>query len=231
MDLTYDRKRLDEAVGRTSGSGLTPGDIVTATQGGKGAAEVRLRAHIALTTAIEPIAAMVELRDRRKTVIYLSNGYDLSPSPSSPSETGARPAELTKGPDGREVPTFAGLAGELAAVTRAANRSNATIYTFDAREVAAPAGTVRPIDSPALAAHRRATLDTLRMLSEQTGGFTVGMRDGLDEALARIDAEASDYYVIGYYAKGAEAPAVNRTLAITVRRPGVDVKHRPATSQ
>lgn len=77
--LTYDRRRLDEAERKIVGSGLTAKDILDVPVGGNGPAEVRHRAHVAFSTAYEVVASLADIRDRRKALIYISNGYDLNP--------------------------------------------------------------------------------------------------------------------------------------------------------
>ncbi|MBA2602103.1 MAG: VWA domain-containing protein, partial [Acidobacteria bacterium] len=51
IDLTYDRKRLDEAIKKISGAGLAPKDILDVPEGSQGPPEVRHRAHVAFSTA------------------------------------------------------------------------------------------------------------------------------------------------------------------------------------
>ena len=48
-------------------------------------------------------------------------------------------------------------------------------------------------------AYVRETQDSLRVLAEETGGIAVVNQNDFDKALKRIDAETSDYYVLGYY--------------------------------
>ena len=45
----------------------------------------------------------------------------------------------------------------------------------------------------------RKSQDSLRVIAEETGGYAVVNQNDFDKALKRIDAETSDYYVIGYY--------------------------------
>ena len=51
IDLTYDRKRLNEAIDKISGAGLKPQEILDAPLGAEGPSEVRYRAHVAFDTA------------------------------------------------------------------------------------------------------------------------------------------------------------------------------------
>ncbi|HEX4915873.1 MAG TPA: hypothetical protein VFV51_18065, partial [Vicinamibacterales bacterium] len=51
IDPTYDRKVLDEAIKKITGSGLKPADIIQGAEGADGPTEVRYRAHVAFSTA------------------------------------------------------------------------------------------------------------------------------------------------------------------------------------
>ena len=50
----------------------------------------------------------------------------------------------------------------------------------------------------------RKSQDSLRVLAEETGGIAVVNQNDFDKALKRIDAETSDYYVLGYYSKNPD---------------------------
>ena len=47
-----------------------------------------------------------------------------------------------------------------------------------------------------------------------------------DDALKRIDAETSDYYILGYYSTNADAARRDRSVEVKVTRPGVKVWSR-----
>src|SRR4051812_25833654 len=79
IDLTYDRRRLAEAIKKISGSGLAPKDILDVPQGQQGPPEVRHRAHVAFATATDMMRQLEQVHNRRKAFIYVSNGYDLDP--------------------------------------------------------------------------------------------------------------------------------------------------------
>jgi tRNA/tmRNA/rRNA uracil-C5-methylase (TrmA/RlmC/RlmD family) len=53
INLTYDRKRLTEALDKISGAGLKPNDILDTPVGAQGPPEVRYRAHVSFDTAYE----------------------------------------------------------------------------------------------------------------------------------------------------------------------------------
>ena len=72
----------------------------------------------------------------------------------------------------------------------------------------------------------RETQDSLRVLAEQTGGIAVVNQNDFDKALKRIDAETSDYYVLGYYSTNPDPTKKRRRLDVKVTRPGLNVLHR-----
>src|SRR5687767_242285 len=79
IDLTYDRRRLTEALKKISGSALAPKDILDVPEGSQGPPEVRHRAHVAFSTASDMMRQLEQVHNRRKAFIYVSNGYDLDP--------------------------------------------------------------------------------------------------------------------------------------------------------
>ena len=79
IDLTYDRKRLTEAIDKISGAGLKPNEILDTPVGAEGPSEVRYRAHVAFDTAYDIMKTLEPVHNRRKAFVYVSNGYDFNP--------------------------------------------------------------------------------------------------------------------------------------------------------
>ncbi len=228
VEMTYDHRRLAEAARKIMGTGLTPADILQTPSGGHGPAEVRHRAHVAFSTAADVVTRLAEIRDRRKALIYISNGYDLNPFAE---EREKREAERTGGERADPLakqPTFsdADLASELSELTRAATRANVAIFTIDPRGLTAGADISQPVDAVAYQRYVSRTQDTLRVLAEGTGGRAIVNRNDFDKALDMIDAETSDYYVLGYYSSNPDPTKRRRTIDIKVTRPGARVQHR-----
>jgi hypothetical protein len=65
--------------------------------------------------------------------------------------------------------------------------------------------------------------DSLRVLADQTGGFAMVNQNDFDKALKRIDAETSDYYVLGYYSSNPDPTTRGRKLEIKWKREGLSV--------
>lgn len=74
--------------------------------------------------------------------------------------------------------------------------------------------------------HVTTTQNTLRVLAELTGGFAVVNRNNFADALKRIDAETSNYYLLGYYASPAGPSRKARKLEVRVKRPNAVVRSR-----
>ena len=242
IDPTYDRKILDEAIKKITGNGLKPADIIQGADGADGPAEVRYRAHVAFSTAYDMLSQMEKIANRRKAVVWVSNGYDFNPFAESrlgeDPVFGGRFGQTRE--EGREQQRSslsqnqfadADLARELAEVTRTANRANATLYTIDPRGLVAGADLDEQLDPVEYGAHVRQTQDSLRVLAEQTGGIAVVNQNNFDKALKRIDAETSDYYILGYTSSNPDPLKRTRKIEVKVlNRPGVNVWSRTSYS-
>ena len=246
IPMTYDRRRLNEAIAKVSGSGLSPNDVLGAAQGSQGPPEVRHRAHVAFATATDMMQNLEQIHDRRKAFIYLSQGYDLDPFTQSRARNDAegyrRLRTSIDGSDGSGTAddaaprqggnrfAFADLVGDLAQLTRAANRANTSIYTIDPRGLIAGPDIDQRVDTREYLAHVRSSHDTLRVLAESTGGIATVNQNDLTRALKRIDQDTSDYYVLGYYSSNPDPLKTRRTIVVKVKRPGATVWHRPSYS-
>jgi VWFA-related protein len=232
--LTYDRQVLESAINRTAGSALRPEDLIKTVQGSQGPAELRYRAHVAFRTAYELMRNLESLRNRRKAVLYISSGYDFNPFASARLKY---QAEML-GSDSMDVDPFtnsrtqgqqfaeADLVRELAELTRAANRANATFYTIDPRGLVAGPDLDQQVDTAEWYDHIRETQNSLRVLAEQTGGIAVVNQNDFDRALKRIDNETSDYYVLGYYSSNPDPLKRTRRIEVRTKREGVQVWSR-----
>src|SRR5258708_247790 len=79
VDMTYDRKRLDQAISKITGDGLKPSEIVQGGSGAEGPTELRYRAHVAFSTMEEALDNLEKVHNRRKALVWVSEGYDFNP--------------------------------------------------------------------------------------------------------------------------------------------------------
>jgi VWFA-related protein len=246
IDLTYDRRRLAEAIKKISGAGLAPKDILDVPQGQQGPPEVRHRAHVAFSTATDMMRQLEQVHNRRKAFIYVSNGYDLDPFAKTRAKNEAErygmlrsDVDNSDGSEGGSVNpndpalrnssnqfAFADLVSDLAEVTRAANRANTTIYTIDPRGLVGGPDLDEKIDMMEYLDYVRSSQDSLRVLADLTGGLAVVNQNDFTKALKRIDQETSDYYVVGYYSSNPDPTKKRRSIEVKVKRAGANVWNR-----
>ena len=240
IDLTYDRSRLEEASNKISGGALRPSEIIQGSEGPDGPSELRYRAHVAFSTAYDIVRSLEKIQNRRKAIVYVSSGYDLNPFEGArygdPNIVGQTRAGLEYrseyDPFTRSSQRFADsdLIREMAELTRAANRANATIYTLDPRGLVAGAEIDENIDPVEWQNFVRKSQESLRTIAELTGGFAVVNQNDFSKALKRIDSETSDYYVVGYYSTNPDPTHRTRKLEVKTKRKDVQVWSRQAYS-
>lgn len=242
IDLTYDRKRLDEAIKKITGAGLRPQEILEGGEGQEGPPEVRYRAHVAFSTAYDMLRNLEQVTNRRKAFVYVSNGYDLDPFRDSRnkyrSELYGGGRQNDDGSGGQDIPdtdpfmkqgnlfAFADLASQLSELTRAANRANTTIYTIDPRGLVGGPDLDEKVDVVEWQRHVATTQDTLRVLADLTGGIAVINQNDFRRALQRINNETSDYYVLGYISSNPDPLQKRRRIEVKVSREGANAMHR-----
>jgi VWFA-related protein len=245
INLTYDRKRLTDAAEKLSGHAQTSNDIIDAPSGSQGPPEVRHRAHVAFSTARDVIGQLEQIHDRRKALIYISNGYDLDPyaktraknelerygrlrdSVDNNGDNTADPNDPALRQQGNQF-AFADLISDLAEVTRAAVRANTTIYTIDPRGLVSGPDLDEKVDRMEFLDLVRNQQDTLRVLADLTGGLAAVNQNDLTKTLRRIDEETSDYYLVGYYSTNPDPTKKRRNIEVKVKRPDATVWHRPS---
>jgi hypothetical protein len=185
IDLTSDRKRVGAGLDRVTGSSMLPTDIARAVQRDpSGPSEVWYRAAVSISTAYDTLDNFGRQADRRKAVVFVSNGYGLDPpADRNPTVIGTKP----------RVQSFDSItAGEvreqLAELIDLGRRSKVLVFAFDPRS-AGGSSTVEPGDDSVWWQNYRATTwNSLRALSERTGGFAVLEEPDVADGLKRINA-------------------------------------------
>jgi len=252
VDMTYDRKRLDEAVNKMTGGGLKPSEIINTGTGTEGPTELRYQAHVAFSTMQEALNNLEKVHNRRKALVWVSEGYDFNPFQDS--RLGLRSSDspfmqnqgnvmmntqdngdgsssqaidpMVKQSQQNETFSDSELAFELAEITRAANRANTTIYTIDPRGLVAGSDIDEQVDPSEWGNYVRKSQDSLRVLAEETGGVAVVNMNDFDKALKNIDAASSDYYVLGFYSSNPDPTKRRRKLDVKVVRKNAEVFSR-----
>ena len=254
VDMTYDKARLEEAIKKIAGSELKPTDIINGSSGAEGPSEVRYRAHVAFSTVNDLLNNLESVHNRRKALVYVSDGYDFNPfqdarlglmEPNSPfaqnefarsqnqmqqqNSDGSNSNAIdpmTQQQKQSEQFADADLARELGELTRQANRANVTMYTIDPRGLVGMGDIDEQVDPRQWSEFVRKSQDSLRVIAEETGGIAVVNQNDFSKALKRIDAETSDYYVLGYYSNNPDASRRRRQVDVKVTRKGATVWFR-----
>ena len=242
IDLTYDRKRLDQALQKITGGGMRPQEILDGGEGQDGPPEIRYRAHVAFSTAYDMMRQLEQITNRRKAFIYVSNGYDFDPFADSRAKQRADLYGMRNGsgsgngdssipeqdPFAKQGNLFAAadLAAQMSELTRAANRANTTIYTIDPRGLVGGPDLDEKIDMVEWQNHVRTSQDSLRVIADLTGGIAIVNQNDFTKALRRIDNETSDYYVLGYVSTNPDPTVKRRRIEVKVKRPNVNLNYR-----
>ena len=205
IDPTYDRKILDDAIKKITGNGLKPSDIIQGPEGAEGPSEVRYRAHVAFSTAYDILRQIERIANRRKAVIWVSNGYDFNPF--SQSRLG-------------EDPVFGGRFGQ----TREQGQQDRD--RFNQGSQFADADLDEQLDPVEYSDYVRKSQDSLRVLADETGGIAVVNQNDFSKALKKIDNETSDYYVLGYYSTNPDPLKRTRKIEVKLKKPGLNVWSR-----
>lgn len=239
---TYDKKLAMEAVGKIRGSGLIPSEIFQSFESSQGPADVRGRAQMAFYTAYSILGDLESVTNKRKAVIYISEGYDFDPyaegRASKDRIQGGRFSDPLRFTIDESNPYFSinhatadiELHKLLRELTLSANRANASIYTIDPRGLQGVVSADRYLDQSEWRTFIQKTTSSLRYIAEATGGFAIVNTNDFASELKRVDAETSDYYVLGFYSSNPDPSKRTRELEVKVNRPDVTVQSRHAYS-
>jgi len=253
VQMTYDRDLLYSAMGKITGDGFSNQDIVEQLAGGPGGpTELRWRAHKAFKLARDIVRNLEGVENRRKAFIYLSSGYDFNPFEYErfrrsavgqamrdvQEQMGGSSDSFYRGVTDRDVDMFnvnerqgtvfadTDLALEVKQLTLAANRANASFYTVDPRGLVAGPDIGYDVPIREWRDHVFQTQNSLRLLAELTGGMAIVNRNDFEDAFEEIDAETSDYYVLGFYSSNPDPTFRTRRLRVEVDREDVTLRHR-----
>jgi VWFA-related protein len=166
---------------------------------------------------------------RRKTMLFFSEGidYDLT--------------DIIRGVDAPQSSATT-IMSDIQDAIAATARSNVSIYSIDPRgltdgsEDAISVGQFADQDDPVagrgigqggLANELRVSQDSLRQLSDQSGGFAAVNRNDLSSAFERIVRDNSSYYVLAYYPPSDKRDGKFHRIEVRVLdRPGLVVRSR-----
>jgi len=230
QEFTSSRARLIASVEKFSGNKL-PSELMSKLDGYYRAQQLREqpkdinlaerghKARNSLITLKNLAQYLSSVRGRRKAVVWFGEGidYDME-NPFTPDSNILRDT----------------MKDAIAEATRA----GVSFYGVDARGLGAGLDDVMdigslPVDDPAFASPStiiqnevRRAQDSLRVLSDETGGFAIVNQNDLTPGFERIVADNSSYYVLGYYPTNEKRDGRFRKVEVRVTRAGVKVQAR-----
>jgi VWFA-related protein len=170
--------------------------------------------------ALENISEWVgSIRGRRKAIVYLSEGIDYDIY------------DFQK----RETTTVQDAMREVVAN---ATRSNVSIYSVDPRGLTSmgedsieasggfPDDPMLRLGMTSFNDELRLAQQSLRGLSEDTGGYASINSNDFTNAWTRVVSDNSAYYVLGYYPTNEKRDGRFRKIEVKVKRDGVEVRSR-----
>ena len=199
----------------------------------------RIRRQVALS-ALEGLAVKLgSLREGRKAVIVVSEGFTSvlppqlrdpvasMPGMGNPARRSPTLGENSIAEDRAEMAGQLDIQSEMQEVFNAANRNNTAYYTVDPRglstgefDINENVGLTRSNSS------LRQTQDTLRVLADETDGRAIVNRNDLARAMKQIVADSSAYYLLGYNSTQAPQDGKFHEIKVRVKRAGTDVRAR-----
>jgi VWFA-related protein len=182
-------------------------------------AERAFKARNTLSTLESVANYMTGIRGRRKAVLFFSEGIDY---------------DITNPVQNRYATD---IIQETQSAIAAATRANVSFYGIDPRGLGGLSDEVMDIQSlpddtslglgvTALQTELRNSQDSLRSLSEETGGFAAVNRNEFTDTFTRIVRDNSSYYVLGYYSSDSRRDGRFRRVEVRVREPGLQVRAR-----
>ena len=121
------------------------------------------------------------------------------------------------------------LLQQMAELIRAANRANVRIYTVDPRGLSAGPPMDVKLSMTDWQDYLQTSIDSLKAIAEETGGFAGVNRNDFDKIFREIDNDSSDFYIIGWDSSNPDPLHRLRKIDIKVTRPGVEaVGYKPS---
>ncbi len=199
----------------------------------------RIRRQVSLSALKGLAVKLGALREERKAIILLSEGYTAMLPPQlrdqiatmpgfgNPNRNNPLAGENSMNEDrARNFAEF-DLQSELQNVFDAANRTNTAIYAVDPRglstgefDIADNVGQRQSQES------LRSTLSSLQVLAENTDGRAIVNRNDLAKGMEQIVRDSSAYYLVGYNSTQAPQDGKFHAIRVRIKRPGVQVRAR-----
>ena len=247
QDFTNNKRLLLDAVDKLSGLKLTSATINrtndwrvrgfdTGPQGGAFDPDDQQRVYQA-QSALGTLKSIADwfagVHGRRKAILFVSEGidYDIYNVFSDAGGAGGP----TQNNLGRS--NAAAIVDGMRELVTAATRSDVAIYGIDPRGLTSlgdeeievqdyPDDPSAGVGHSSLMNELRLSQDSLRAISDETGGFAVVNQNDFGSAYERVVRDNSSYYVIAYYPPNDKRDGRYHKIDVRVNRPGLTVRAR-----
>jgi VWFA-related protein len=196
----------------------------------------RIRNQITMGALKAAAVRLGGLREGRKSIIFVSEGFTATLPPQLNDPVAAMPGlgNQARRRPGMEVQddrvdfvNSVDLNNDMRDVFEIANRQNTSIYGVDPRGLAVFENDIN--EGVGLNTDRRnlnSTMDTLRVLADNTDGRAILNRNDLAVGMQQIIRDSSGYYLLGYTSTQAPTDGKFHKIEVKVTRKGVDVRAR-----
>jgi VWFA-related protein len=200
----------------------------------------RMRNDITFRALKALIVRMGGLKEGRKSLVLLSEGYSNTLPPQIRDQRASQPGignavrdNPHAGDTGLEFRrnNFAemDLAIYLREIYDLANRNNVSIYPVDPRGLAASefgVDTFANISMKTDSQFLRTTMETLQVLAENSDGRAIINQNDPLPAMKQIVVDSSFYYLLGYSSTVSTPDGKYHEIDVKLKRPGLQVRHR-----
>jgi VWFA-related protein len=211
----------------------------------------RIRNQVTLSALKGLITRLGGLREGRKAIVLISEGFTNSLPPQvqdqiatcnggpcgnqprpSPDPIGGQSGPLQARMDAMDFFAQTDLLSDIRGVYELANRYNTAIYAVDPRGLApfefdlstqGQANVSLTKDRAML----ESTMDTLRILADETDGRAIVNSNDLEKGLRQIIRDSSAYYLLGYTSTLSQPDGRFHKINVRVKRPGLQLRARP----
>lgn len=199
----------------------------------------RIRNGVSLSAIEGMIVHMGTLKEGRKALLLISEGYTNMVPPQMRNQNAAIPGSGnpnrndplagTNDPNEDRAAWLADndIQSNLRDVFAAAARNNVAIYAIDPRGLATNEfGIDENIGNSLDRNYLNSTMNTLRQLAEESDGRAIVNRNDLVAGMRQILKDSSAYYLLGYTSTVRASDGKFHEIKVRVKRPGIQVRSR-----
>jgi VWFA-related protein len=195
----------------------------------------RIRNQITMSALKAAAIRMGGLREGRKSIIFVSEGFTSSLPPQLADPVAAYPGmgNPSRGNAGARTDDRYAWASEVDMLTdmrdvfQTVNTQNTSIYSVDPRGLAVfEYGINETVGLQQDAIGLKSSIDSLHTLSNNTDGRAIVNRNDLAAGMKQIMRDSSGYYLLGYTSSRAPIDGKFHEIKVNVSRRGVNVRAR-----